>query len=195
MIEVGSINTNNSKDNTTEFCIRDKKAIIQHVLPIFDKYPLLTSKQFHYNQFRKAILIAENKNLSLEEKDKQITYIKNTTMPKDFISSAWNYANSNTISLPMVNTIISKEWLVGFTESKGNFYLVQKGTKRITHMFEITQKHDKIVLKAISIILSLSIYEKKTYSTCVSTNLQSIEQIISYYHNTIKGIKSLEYRI
>ena len=75
MIEVGSINTNNSKDNTTEFRIRDKKAIIQHVLPIFDKYPLLTSKQFHYNQFRKAILIAENNNLSLEEKDKQIILI------------------------------------------------------------------------------------------------------------------------
>lgn len=41
----------NSKDNTAEFRIRNIQHIIQYILPIFDKYPLLTSKHFHYSLY------------------------------------------------------------------------------------------------------------------------------------------------
>lgn len=62
-------------------------------------------------------------------------------------------------------------------------------------MFEITQKRDFIVLHAISIILSMKVKKKNNYFTCYSSNLKSIEEICNYFQNTIKGIKSLEYRI
>ena len=62
-------------------------------------------------------------------------------------------------------------------------------------MFEITQKQDKIVLDAISIILPMKVYKKNTYYTCINTSNKDIEYIIQFFNNTIKGIKSLEYRV
>lgn len=194
ILGVGSVNVPNSKDNSAEYRIRDRKAIIHSILPIFDKYTLLTSKQFHYQLFRKAILIYSDSTLSFEEKDKELTLLKSQSLPKNYISTAWN-----TIEFPItvnqVKTIITKDWLVGFTEAEGSFYLLKKGPQRMVHMFEITQKLDKIVLDAISLLLPMKVYDKKTYSTCVTTNHKSIGEIIRYFHNTIKGIKSLEFRI
>lgn len=65
----------------------------------------------------------------------------------------------------------------------------------MVHMFEITQKLDKIVLEAIRIILPMKVYAKKTYYTCVTTNHGRIKEIISYFKDTMKGMKSIEYRI
>jgi hypothetical protein len=93
---------------------------------------------------------------------------------------------------------MSKPWLVGFTEAEGSFYLVAKSSNRLVHGFEITQKLDKIVLIAIKHLLGISTNVKTTrlgtYSI-VSTNSRAIENIIKYFNNTMKGMKSLEYRI
>lgn len=90
ILGVGSVNVPNSKDNSAEFRIRDKKTIINVILPIFDKYTLLTSKQFHYQLFRKAILLYSDSTLSFEEKDKQLTLLKSQSIciPNNYISSA-----------------------------------------------------------------------------------------------------------
>ncbi len=88
-----------------------------------------------------------------------------------------------------------KYWLVGFTEAEGSFYLVSKSSTRIVHAFEITQKLDIIVLQAIAHILGITITKKMTYNTVVTTNSRAISNIISYYSNTMKGIKAMEFRI
>lgn len=80
-------------------------------------------------------------------------------------------------------------------EAEGSFYLVTKSVGRIVHAFEITQKLDKIVLVAIGYILDLTVVEKKTYNTVVTTNGKRVANIILYFHNTMKGMKSLEYRL
>jgi hypothetical protein len=93
---------------------------------------------------------------------------------------------------------MSKAWLIGFTEAEGSFYLVKKSTNKLVHAFEITQKLDKIVLTAIKHILGIStkVQIKKTGSFSISTtNSRAIENIINYFNNTMKGMKSLEYRI
>ena len=67
---VGSI----SKDNTKgEFRIRDRKKLAQVIFPIFDKYPLLTSKQFDFKKLKKAYSILENINLSFSLKTASVT--------------------------------------------------------------------------------------------------------------------------
>ena len=50
-------------------------------------------------------------------------------------------------------------------------------------------------MDSIAFILNLKVIEKKTYFTVVTTNSNHISDIILYYHNTMKGMKSLEYRI
>lgn len=90
---------------------------------------------------------------------------------------------------------MSKYWLIGFTEAEGSFYLVSKDSTRIAHAFEITQKLDPIVLKAIALILGVNVSKKKLHYTVVTTNSRAISNIIDYYNNTMKGMKSVEFRI
>jgi len=94
-----------------------------------------------------------------------------------------------------VQFIMSKHWVVGFTEAKGSFYLTKKDSSRISHCFEITQKNDKIVLKGISLLLDMKVMSKSTYFTCITTTQASVNKVIHYFFRTIKGMKSLEYRI
>ena len=54
---------------------------------------------------------------------------------------------------------------------------------------------DFIVLEAIAKILGLTVTKKKTYNTVVTTKAERVEFLVTYYHKTMKGMKSLEYRI
>jgi len=77
------------KDNTKgQFVIRDRKKLADVIFPIFDKYPLLTSKQFNYLNLKKAYSILEDKNLSKVEKDNYLLEIKKESIPKGYISNA-----------------------------------------------------------------------------------------------------------
>jgi hypothetical protein len=88
---------------------------------------------------------------------------------------------------------------VGFIEAEGSFYLVNKTSTRVVHGFGITQKLDRIVLEGIRIILHIktAVRYKELYNHYIldTTNSRAIENIIDFFKNTMKGVKSLEYRI
>lgn len=65
----------------------------------------------------------------------------------------------------------------------------------MVNAFEVTQKRDLIVCQALGYIFRANVITKKTYNTVVTTKTSSIFHIVQYFHITIKGIKSLEYRI
>lgn len=191
---VGSVyvSSNNLK---ADFRIRDRKTIGSVILPIFDKYPLLTSKYHSYSKFKKAYNILENSDLTTQEKDILLLELNNKQLPDNYISPAWEIVNYEITNTHEAKLIMSKYWIVGFTEAEGSFYLVSKSPTRIVHAFEITQKLDVIVLKAISLILGINFAKKNTYYTVVTTNSRAIENIISYFQNCMKGMKSVEFRI
>jgi len=82
---VGSVGKDNTKG---QFRIRDRKILFKVIFPIFDKFPLLTSKQFDYLKLKKAYGILEDINLSKNEKDKYLFEIKNESLPVNYISNA-----------------------------------------------------------------------------------------------------------
>jgi hypothetical protein len=185
-------------NNFAQFRIRDRSVLELVIFPIFDKYPLLTSKYFNYIKFKKAHAILSDKSLTKSEKDILIFNLIKTNPPLDYISPAWSIINNIVSNYENASKIISKSWLVGFTEAEGSFYLVDKSQNRIVHAFEITQKLDKIVLIGIKHILHISTnvqFNKTGYFSIVTTNSRAIENIIQYYKNTLKGMKSVEYRI
>lgn len=158
-------------------------------------FPLLTSKHFYYTIFKQAILIMRDHTLTIEQKDLLISELKSQTMPDNYVSPAWQTVNNEVTSTESAEKVMSKSWLIGFTEAEGSFYLVQKDSKRLVHAFEITQKLDIIVLEAIAKILGLTVTKKKTYNTVVTTKNERIKFLVAYYFKTMKGMKSLEYRI
>ena len=193
---VGSV----TKDNTKgQFFIRDRKKLEAVIFPIFDKYPLLTSKQFNYLRFKQAFNILENASLTKDEKDKILFALKTESIPENYVSPSWNSANLPLKSVNDLNNVMTKAWLVGFIEAEGSFYLVTKEPTRIVHGFGLTQKLDSVVLEGIKYILHIptSVKLKSNHNHYIldTTNSRAIENIISYFHNTMKGMKSVEYRI
>jgi hypothetical protein len=194
---VGSI-TLDKKRSMAYFKIRDRKILESFIFPIFDKYTLLTSKQFNYNKFKLAFEIAKKNNLSNIDKLISIKELYRDKCPDNFISPIWSLINFNVINVESASKIMKKSWLIGFTEAEGSFYLVAKSENRLVHAFEITQKLDLIVLLAIKNILGIKtnvMVKKSNYFSLVTTNSRAIENIIDYYKNTMKGMKSFEYRI
>jgi hypothetical protein len=94
---------------------------------------------------------------------------------------------------------MTKPWVVGFIEAEGSFYLVSKDKTRIVHGFGISQKLDSVVLEGIRHILHIptAVRFKLNHSYYIldTTNSRAIENIIQYFHKTMKGMKSVEYRI
>jgi LAGLIDADG endonuclease len=82
---VGSI----TKDGTNvQYFIRDKKKLETVLIPIFDKYPLLTTKYFDYIKFKKALSILNNTTMTKEEKNIKLLAIKNSRPNNNYMSLA-----------------------------------------------------------------------------------------------------------
>jgi len=194
--QLGKGNINIDKiANMAHFRIRDRAVLESQIFPIFDKYPLLTTKHFYYVNFKLAYAILSDNTF---QKDEQIFEIINNSPPVDYISPAWTVVNNIVSDYKSAYKVMSKSWLAGFTESEGSFYLVKKSHNRLVHAFEITQKLDEIVLIAIKYLLHIKakVQFKKAGNYSISTtNSRSVENIIHYFKNTLKGMKSAEYRI
>lgn len=123
---------------TCSYRVHSFKTILDKILPIFDKYHLLTTKVLNYKDWKKAILL---KNLiTSSNKDtifNQITDIKN----------GMNNSRTNFNGYSVTSDMVSNYWLVGFIEGDGTFYFSNN-----TSVFGITQKDIKI-LEAISVFL------------------------------------------
>ena len=170
------------------FRIRDRKVLESVVFPIFDKYSLLTSKQFNYLKFKEAYAILSDPTLSKSDKDILMSNIVNSKLPAEYISPIWSTINNKVSDHASASLVMSKAWLIGFTEAEGSFYLVAKSSTRLVHAFEITQKLDEIVLNSIRRLLGISTQvqlKKAGYFSLSTTNSRAIENLIKYFHNTM----------
>ena len=105
--------------------IEDLKAILHH----FDRYPLLTSKQSDYLLFKQVVkLMEQGKHLTLEGV-KKIVSIK-AVLNKGQLSEKLSLALPVTepISRPEIKPrkIQSLQWLAGFTDAEGCFFIALK---------------------------------------------------------------------
>jgi hypothetical protein len=194
----GSISVE-SKNDMAHFRIRDLKTINDVIFPIFDKYPLLTTKYFYYNVFKEAHKILVNNDLTKLEKYNLLESLLLTKPSDSYLSPAWNNVSKPLIDANEAKKIVSKAWLIGFIEACGSFYLVSKTSSRIVHAFGLTQKLDQIVLEGIRHVLDIStkvvFKDKYNYYSLDTTNSRSISNIIDFFNNSMKGMKAVEYRI
>jgi hypothetical protein len=106
-LKVGSIFV--EKDgNIAVFRIRDRKLLEKVIFPIFDKYSLLTTKQFNYDKFKQAHIILSNTILTKSEKDIKLLKILNSKPSVNFISSAWSIVDNNVFNFETASKVMSK---------------------------------------------------------------------------------------
>lgn len=104
----GHIHVDNKKENAYKYNVAKLDDIIKIIIPHFDKYPLITSKNLDYLDFKKVAILKNE--LSLDE----ILCIKNNMNSKRSFTERWNYYKNKNIKL--VN-----EWVQAFIDGEGNF--------------------------------------------------------------------------
>jgi len=201
---IGNINTN--KLNMSSYKVTKLEHIGKYIIPIFDKYPLLTNKQLNYERFKKAYYIMVNNNLSNLEKNSKLNEIKLEKLNFSNISPKFNVSFENLNNLDYIekninnlSKFVSKPWIIGFIEAEGSFYITKKDTNRYEMGFGLTQKLDPYILYCLKYILNLkcNIRKKTNYNYYILDTIIKLDilNIIDYFENTMKGMKSFEFKI
>lgn len=177
--------------------IRDKNHLKNFVIPIFDKYPMFSNKQYDYLRFKENLLagIIYSNELPIYQRPNI-----------DF----------NTVN-DILNTGYFSAWLVGFIEAEGCFSTYVIENDYTIASFDISQTNGNIIVSAIKEHLSFTpkIYIDKTnprrgfpdgnpWRDCPQgnsyklkvTSVRSIENIVKFLNNTpikLLGNKRLQY--
>ena len=99
-------------NNLAQLKIKDLAQIEKVILPIFDKYPLLTRKAVDYSLFRQAVCSTERSKFCLNKKLNDLNHLAE----------------------------IDKASLIGFVEVASSFYLIEQANNRIVHGFKLVSK-------------------------------------------------------
>lgn len=163
--------------------IRNKEHIKNILFPIFDKYNLNTVKLFDYLLIKEAVQL-DSKDFYFNEKKEKI-------YQKQINIRASNIENTNYLDF-------SDDWLQGFWEAEGSFYIIEKSPHRFNHGIGITQKKDKRILVRIA-----SKFESKAqvranalkFFSWNSTSLKVIKKVVKFFDTKQKGRNSLKFSI
>ena len=125
-LNVGTVTLESSR-NRCSYIIQNYEEIKNIICPIFNAFPLHTSKKLDFENFAQAVFIKDNKILSGTDMSK-IVSLKNTMNTKREIFT-YNTTKSQ--------IIINPNWFIGFLEGEGTF-----GIKTGSALyFQIAQKN------------------------------------------------------
>lgn len=125
-LNVGTVTLESSR-NRCSYIIQNYEEIKNIICPIFNAFPLHTSKRLDFENFAQAVFIKDNKQLSDAGLSK-IVSLKNTMNTKREIFT-YNTTKSQ--------IIINPNWFIGFIEGEGTF-----GIKTGSALyFQIAQKN------------------------------------------------------
>jgi LAGLIDADG endonuclease len=163
--------------------IRNKEHLKKFIIPIFDKYPMLSNKQYDYLRFKNALLsgVLYSKDLPAYTRSMEPVNSEVSILNKEYFSA----------------------WLVGFIEAEGCFSIYMpklfKDKNYLTASFDLAQKDGLILLQAIRKYLSFSttVYIDNTNCSKLKVSgIRSIENIIKFLNKApvkLMGYKKLQY--
>lgn len=179
----GSISTR-VKENTSIALLKisSKSDLIRVICPIFDKYPMLTAKQYDYLHFRTCLLLNN-----------------------PYFDNLPNYSRPNNTPFLNVNDILALDyfdnWLVGFIEAEGCFSVFHATNEtNKTCYFSISQKNGLQIMHAIQSRLKLNVnpYYNQVLdiyglSSSGARGNQNIINFMSLTPTKLKGLKKTNY--
>jgi hypothetical protein len=192
-IGVGNV-SEEKNTNMAQYSVYSREKLRKYIIPIFEKYPLLTKKYYNYNIFKEAFNVLDNTTLSFEKKTELIEKLISLKPDIKYVSPIW----SNIKGWEDVGKVISKEWLIGFIEAEGSFY-ISRNLLRYTYYFSVCQQNGEHILNGIKRILRINsnvYYSERDKCYYLQTkNKNSIKYIVSYFDGYLKGVKALEFKL
>lgn len=130
-------------DNTCSISFGSKDIILETIIPLLDKYSLITNKKNDYELWKKAFLLNLDKTISWEEKESMLIDIKNKLN---------KYEESYSPSSAFIKKHLNINWFIGFLEAEGSFLIRQQ---KDLLMVQITQhENNETLLNEIVLFLN-----------------------------------------
>lgn len=182
------------------FRISSPNLLNKVIFPLFDRYPLLTGKHYHYLLVKEAYNIITS-DVDLREKNRKLEEIsKNykSVVLESTKSPIWDNLDLDHLKLSEVE-FMTPFWLSGFWEAKGVFSIVEK-EKRYVHRLGLTDKFDKQILEAIRLIMGskAKVKDRRPKEECFawdSTSHSVCQFAVNYFDGKLLGRSSLRFAI
>jgi len=199
-IGVGSISISK---HMAVYRIRNAKHLASHLWRIFNNcsVPLQTYKRFHAYKLKLATVAMLDANLTTEQKRDCLALLRTMQVPDAAFAEATSQSCAKQSYEYKHNTELKldDDWIIGFMEAEGSFFITKKDEDRFTCAFVITQKKDKPILEAIR----KRFFIKSKVRWCPSTeswhletsNLKALWCINDFVRGKFRGMKSLEYKL
>ena len=181
---IGGYGSIRSNTELARLKISSKIDLKRVILPIFDKYGMVTSKQYDYLYFKSCLL-------------QNITYYEHLPIYERPIYTPYNSTQD------ILNLYYFDAWLVGFMEAESYFSTYQvTGEKESnkTAKFGISQTNENgiQIITAIKEHLSINSNPYINNNNCVieTTSVRGVQNVINFLKNTpvkLKGNKRAQY--
>lgn len=192
-------------NNVAIFRIKKIHHILYILIPIFDKYPLLSEiKRDSYLNFRNTFIykVLNSKRATIEDKNYCEKLLKNTP--------------DNLYKLPIKDLFLDlnsrlpgyfENWIVGFTEAEGSFYFIKDPNNyqyNLRAEFRISQNDNWLLLNQIKDRLGLKrevclTTNSKNHYFIIATSRETIQNVIKFFLNPslvkLKGKKYLNFQL
>lgn len=114
----GSVVIDNRKTDTKKYHITNLELILNNIIPHFDKYPCVTSKNLNYQDWKEvAILISKNKHFTKKGVEDILNLLSKMNTKRSFEDK---YDYCRTIS---ENINLAPSWVQGFLDGEATFYI------------------------------------------------------------------------
>jgi hypothetical protein len=194
-------------NNKVRYSVNSIEDLINVIIPHFDKYALQTKKHVDYSLFKSAVLLVKERKHYTMEGLHEIVSIR-ASMNKGLTETLnANFSNITPFPKPLsvVQPSINNNWLLGFIEGEGCFFIsisknaFQEEKFNVSLLFKLTQHNrDLELIKQIGAFLGCGFIIEESNASTVSLNCRKLsdilQKIIPFFDNyPLIGHKRLDY--
>ena len=195
--------------NQAYYSVQSARAIANVIIPHFDLYPLITQKRADYLLFKQAVnLLLEGQARSSIEGMHKIISIKGSMNSGLSDKLKFNFPTVLPLPRPIVSgqDIPHPNWLIGFLDGEGFFYVKSLKNKNystgfnVTMVFSISQhvRDEALLTKFIEYLGCGRIEKASTRPNGVNFSVSKFkdikEKVIPFFYSyPLQGIKYMDY--
>nr|UCS09808.1 hypothetical protein [Percursaria percursa] len=169
--------------NTITYRVRSRALWNSTLIPIFEQFHLRSTKYGAALVVKEALHMAKIQKV-LPETIEQLLKLIKIAGPNQ-ISPIWNATD--------LKAIVDLDWLAGFIEAEGSFYILSTGQ----HGFAIGQAYNWHIISAIHGLFGVKSALKQHNNYCMldTKNTQTLHLIAEQIGGRLLGIKSFEFSL
>jgi hypothetical protein len=195
--------------NQAYYSVQSARAIVNVIIPHFDRYPLITQKRADYLLFKQAVnLLIQGQARSSFEGIREILSLKGSMNKGLSDTLKLHFPDILLFPRPVVGEqgIQDPSWLTGFVDGEGFFYVKSLKNKRyssgfnVTMVFSISQhvRDEALLTKFIDYLGCGRIERASTRPDIVNFSVSKFsnikEKVIPFFQScSLHGIKHMDY--